>query len=133
MFNLIFFCMVILIILVVIAVGYGLYILGQKSVKASEMSQEDLLRAVKKLKELDCICQMANDYEVKCAQVDYLKEFVHDAFFFREFKHPQKIYDSMKKRMEYLNNSTCNIEESRSVARVIEKILVEVNEDWLIK
>ena len=125
--------MVILIIIVIVAVGYGLYVLGQKSVKTSEMSQEDLLRAVQKLKELDCIGQLANDYKVKCAQVDYLKEFVHDAFFFREFKYPQKIYASMKTRMDYLSNSSCDVETSRSVARVIEEIFSEVNEDWLTK
>ena len=125
--------MVVLIIFVVLVVAYMSYVAGRKSVSSSEMTQKELLDAVGNLQELKAVCEISEDYVKKCAQLDYLKEMIHDSFFFSEYKNPKAIYDSMITKMEAYENRTYDVVESKAVAKLIADILRTVDEEWFTR
>ena len=125
--------MVVLIIFVVLVVAYMSYVAGRKSVSSSEMTQKELLDAVGNLQELKGVCEISEDYVKKCAQLDYLKEMIHDSFFFSEYKNPKAIYDSMITKMEAYENRTYDVVESKAVAKLIADILRNVDEEWFTR
>lgn len=125
--------MVFLIIFAVLVVACISYVAGRKRGSSSEMTQEELLDAVKNIQELKVVCEMSEDYKKKCAQLDCLKEMIHDSFFFSEYKNPRVMYDSMIVRMEAYENRTYDVVESKAVAKLIADILKDVNEEWFTR
>lgn len=66
--------------------------------------------------------------EKECAEA--LRQEIHDMFFFREFKYPEKIKRHLESRRDSLKRQTYDKAEAQKKAAMYDKLLEELRPEW---
>lgn len=72
-------------------------------------------------------------YDSECERIckEHLMKWIHDCFFFDEFKNPQEMYDDLEKLTDDARRDV--YPEDKALVDMYERILKDVNPLWLEK
>ncbi len=88
-----------------------------------------LFRANLKIRDYRQFKGYDSEYERICK--DCLMNWIHNCFFFREFKNPQEVYDDLKKLSDDARRDV--YPEDRMLTDMYERILKDIRPQWLEK
>lgn len=95
------------------------------------MHQEVIQKAADKLlevaDEMDIVRELR--YEKECREA--LQQEIHDMFFFREFKYPDKVREHLEKKRDALKKQTWDKEEAQKEAKMYDELLEGLNPEWM--
>lgn len=77
--------------------------------------------------EMDVVRELR--YEKECKEV--LLQDIHDMFFFREFRHPDKVKSHLEGRRDALKRQTWDTDEAQKKAAMYDELLEGLNPEWM--
>lgn len=77
--------------------------------------------------EMDVVCEL--QYEKECKEV--LLQDIHDMFFFREFRYPDKVKSHLENRRDALKRQTWDTDEAQKKAAMYDELLEGLDPEWM--